>query len=148
MKKITRMTSTNQSDKTNKRNIAILIIFLVVLCILGLSMIRPSYACGNCGNHSCVTMKDVTVSFTGNDAASASATLITLSNGWTYGPVGTNEFVIPVGYDYAVSYTAAADYNNWGTPQSLETGLAFYSGDGSVYCTPVISVSYSMSVTP
>jgi hypothetical protein len=62
LKKIAKMTNTNQSEKANKRKIAMLTIFLVVLCVLGLSMIRPSYACAN---HSSVVEKAVTLDFTG-----------------------------------------------------------------------------------
>ena len=48
----------------------------------------PKLCVRECGNHSSATMKDVAVSFTGNDAASASCYINHLSNGWAYGPVG------------------------------------------------------------
>ncbi len=120
-----------------------LIIFLVVLCILGLSMIRPSYACAN---HPSATMRDVLPSFSGNAAGSAYVTSVSGWWGTASGPFSDGAYLVPVGDGYNVAWSANADVSG----NQLQTGSAYFadtSNYGANVEYPVISVSYTMQVT-
>jgi hypothetical protein len=151
LKKITKMTSTNQSEKTNKRKIAMLTIFLVVLCILGLSTILPVRSID-----SSVTMKDVAIVFNGNNAGTVSITSVSDWN-QAFSPVTgvdqlsptsyATDYVLPVDTYFTVDYTYTAD------PSGLLLGqsgtASFTTGDsGSLSLFANIAVSYTMQVTP
>ena len=137
MKKITKMTSTNQSEKTNKRKIAMLTIFLVVLCILGLSTIRPSYADVN---HSSVTMKDVALQF------NVAPTAVSLSVGTVYQDSGTTVYcVVPVNTNFVVYWTAPSDGQGWVSVNGQQTT---YAGNDVAIQNINIADSYTMQVTP
>jgi hypothetical protein len=138
LKKITKMTSTNQSEKTNKRKIAMFTIFLVVLCILGLSTILPVRSID-----SSVTMKDVALNF------AVAPSQVSLSEGSVYAQSGATVYcVAPMSSGLVVSYVSPLDSQGWATQSWASTSTLGIGSDSTVVQAISISNSYTMQVTP
>ena len=118
---------------------ALFIVFLVVLCLLGLSAIHEM-------NSSSVSMKDVTVSFSGAPVVSS----VSVASGTdTYNPtLQTGEdylFVIPVGTSYTVNYVANADLLSYQTQAGSKDFVTTNSGAEAKVVS--ISLKYTMQET-
>ena len=116
-----------------------IVLFLLVLCILGLSMLPHD-------NNPSATMKDLVVGFTGADSASVSNVVFSDTSGVVSPVAGTtNDYCVPVGTHCVITYNANADLNGWNTtPQSLS--YSFNAGNGATAQTISITVNYSMQV--
>lgn len=117
-------------ESSNTKKIVILVLFILVLCLLGLATLSKSYA----------TMKDVEPQFTGGVPTS-----VTSVSGWwgTAANPATNVYLVPVGDGYNVAWSAYADYLGYAT----KTDSAYFAaGCPTAVVSPSIAVSYTMQV--
>jgi hypothetical protein len=132
--------SSSAKQSTHKIKLTLLAIFILVLCLLGLALIKNSYA----------TTKDVVPQFSGNAASSGSVSFVTYTveghhgHGTFNATVVNGVYLVPIGLDYTVSWMANADIYNYAPQQSGED--EFDGSDGSSVQTPVISVNYTVQV--
>jgi hypothetical protein len=126
----------------------IIVLLILVLCLLGLSV---AVQC-----HPNAAMRDVVPQFSGCAGPSGSVTSVSYTiEGHGYGhdhapDVTLNAtcvngvYLVPVGQDYKVSWSAFADIYNY-APQQI--GAKNFDGsNGCTVQTPVVSVSYTMQV--
>jgi len=136
------MTEQLQNHNHKKRNVGI-VIFLLVLCIFGLSMLPH-----NSNVKSSVTMKDVQVDFSGANVASVNSLSV---SDWTgviaYPSVsgGISNFAVPTGDYCTVTYSYQTDALGW---TSGTGSVSFTSGSGSTLQYVPVTLSTSMQVTP
>ena len=124
-------------ESSNTKKIVILVLFILVLCLLGLATLSKSYA----------TTKDVEPQFNGCEACSASVTQV--SYGSTIvapvtGPHGVNVYLIPNGDSYTVAWQAYADVLGlapWNTGSQT-----FTAGTDCHINTPTITVCSTVQV--
>jgi hypothetical protein len=118
-----------------------LIIFLLVLCVLGLSMIPMS--------HSSVAKKDVEPCFNGCPAIVNSATVTSVND--SAGVVtplvynGANVYLIPDGASYTVAWQAYTDALGLGPWQTGST--SFTAGTCCKINTPCVTVCSTLQAT-
>jgi hypothetical protein len=122
--------------KKHEKIVKITITFILILCVLGLSMIQQVY---------CAVTKDVEPCFNGCEACSAKIVSFTDTTlGQTVTPVScdhdhTMVYLVPNGGNYTISWTANADVLGL-APQQIGTN-SFVAGTDCKVNTPCITVS-------
>ena len=119
-------------ESSNTKKIVTLVLFILVLCLLGLALIGKSYA----------TMKDVEPQFSGGNDANCWVTGVTPSFGTATDYSGI--WTIPACANYNVLWSAYSDVLNLAP---LQSGSAWFAaGTASSVQYPQVAVSYTMQV--